>query len=458
MPFTIDKSHASAVQEQKLPEDDATCHLPASGMDSDSILKLFHHEVGELKTVPPERNLGSLLTHDMDAYADQLILEGCKQNVVDGNCNPYPRIIENRLIQMQAHLFHCPDTATPTGICTAGSSEAIFLALQMHRWRWHENHAMAPKLGANLNIICGADVHTCWSKFADFFNVELRVIPITDTCFTINPESVKPLIDANTLAVGVVAGKTYTGHIDDIDGINSLLVEHKKKTGKDIPIHVDAAGGGFVLPFIEPDLKWDFRLEQVHSISVSNHKYGFVYPGLGTVIFRDIKTTAEKLQFNINFLNNTMQNYSFAYSRNSAMLYAQYYMFLRLGFSGYKTNIQDIMESKHNLERKLVNTGAIRLISEQSPMPYIVITFLDSRYSPYSISDSLRKCGWIVPAYSLPPDADQIHVLRMVIRKSFTKALAEQFFRDFTIAMKTCLQNSQASINSFVLPSPYSDC
>ena len=420
--------------------------MPDRGMLPDDILAHIDNEMRELDTTPPERNLGSLLTHEMDEHARKLLLKGCSHNVVDGLGNPYPRIIEKRLINMQARLFNCPKGSQPAGVCTAGSSEAIFLALHMHRWRWHDTHEKVPPRGANLNIVCGADVHTCWKKFSEYFDVELRVIPISNDCFTIGPDSVKPLIDANTLAIGVIAGKTYTGHIDDIEGINTMLVEHKNETGIDIPIHVDAAGGAFILPFITPGLKWDFRLEQVHSISVSNHKYGFVYPGLGTVIFRDTQSVSQRARFNLGYQNNTMQNYSFSYSRNSAMLYTQYYMLLRLGFEGYKEEIQRITENKLFLEEKLLDTGVIELISGKSPMPYIVMTFTDTRYSPYSISDNLKERGWIVPAYSLPPHADQIHVLRMVIRKSFSRTLAEQFFNDFTLAMESCAQSSLASI------------
>ena len=118
----------------------------------------------------------------------------------------------------------------------------------------------------------GADVHTVWEKFARFFDVELRLIPLQEDTYIVSAEEVAKEIDENTICVAAVLGTTFTGQMDPIKEINDLLVDIKKTKGWDIPLHVDGASGGFVAPFVNPDLEWDFRLEQVKSINVSGHK------------------------------------------------------------------------------------------------------------------------------------------------------------------------------------------
>ena len=388
----------------------------------------------------PALNLATFVTTWMEPQAEKLIQSGCSRNLVDEDEYPQLKVIEGRLIRIQASLFNCPASCTPTGVCTIGSSEAIMLALLAHKWNWRKKRAFTGKDCSKPNIIFGADVHTCWKKFARYFDVEMRVIPMSPERFTISPDDVAPLIDENTIAVGTVLGTTFTGQLDDIAGINDLLKKHKQTTDQDIPIHVDAASGGFVVPFVQPDLLWDFRLEHVRSINVSNHKYGLVYAGLGSVIFRDTSYIPDDLQFDINYLGGAMQNFSLNFSRSSAMVLAQYYMFLRLGLSGYQRIMEQTMKNAHYLEQQLVATGHVRLLTDSHCLPVIVITMTDNAYCPYAISDNLRKYGWIVPAYSLPPAAEHTHVLRMVIKENFNRELAEKLLKDFILAMQASAQ------------------
>jgi glutamate decarboxylase len=253
----------------------------------------------------------------------------------------------------------------------------------------------------------------------------------------IGPEEVAEKIDENTIAVGAILGTTFTGQIDEIAGIDELLRRVKDEKGWDIPIHVDAASGGFIAPFSYPELEWDFRLEQVRSINVSNHKFGLVYPGMGTVVFRDVSVVPEELVFKINYLGGEMFNYSLNFSRASNAVLLQYYNFLRLGHEGYERIVANLMENAGELERYLTADGRFELLNDARYLPVVVVrpTEADGGVDVFELSERLRERGWIVPAYTLPPDAESVAVLRMVVKENFSRDLAEMLGKDIEGAL-----------------------
>jgi glutamate decarboxylase len=261
----------------------------------------------------------------------------------------------------------------------------------------------------------------------------MRVIPLKKDKYIINADDVAPLVDENTIAVGTVLGTTFSGQCDDFEGINKFLLKLKAEKGLDIPMHVDAASGGFVAAFGFPDLLCDFRLEQVKSMNISNHKFGLVYPGMGTVLFRTPEQVPEDLIFHINYLGGSMANYSLNFSKPSALILAQYYNFLRLGRSGYTRIINNIMDIAEKVENALVNTGKFEILTDggKKYLPVAALMLKDSsRYDVFEISRRLRRFGWIVPAYTMPPDAEDITVLRIVVREDFSLDMAENFIEN----------------------------
>ena len=175
-----------------------------------------------------------------------------------------------------------------------------------------------------------------WEKFCRYFDVEPRIIPLQPHKFTIGPEDVEPHVDENTIGVAAVLGTTFTGHADDIVGIDALLMRLRDERGLEVPLHIDGASGGFVWPFLYPDSEWDFRLESVRSINVSGHKYGLVYPGLGWLIFREPPDLPEDLVFYENYLGKRDATFTLNFSTGSSMVLAQYYNFVRYGHEGYR--------------------------------------------------------------------------------------------------------------------------
>ncbi len=423
--------YGRAWDTRNIPED----KLPENSMRDDEAFQIVRDEINLQGN--PDLNLATFVTTWMEPKAEELMRLGAMYNLIDEDEYPQLKVIEDKLIRMQAGLFNAPNVKLVSGVSTNGSSEAIMLGLLAHKWKWR-NHREKQGLSTDKpNIIFGADVHTCWEKFARYFDVDMKIIPLKPGKYTINADDVKPLIDENTIAVGAIVGTTFTGQVDDVEGINQLLLEHKKQTGQDIPIHVDAASGGFVLPFVQPELAWDFRLEQVRSINVSNHKFGLVYAGMGSVIFRHHDDLPENLPFKINYLGGSMDNYSLNFSKSSSMLLAQYYNFLRFGHSGYQRIMTSVMKNARMLENYLVKSGHFDLLTDSKYLPVVVVTLKNEKqFTVYDLSNELRKFGWIVPAYSLPANAEETNVLRMVVKENFSHDLAQKLVSDIHRVIK----------------------
>ena len=240
------------------------------------------------------------------------------------------------------------------------------------KWKWRARRQAARRSVERPNLVFGGDVHVVWEKFCRYFDVEPRIVPLQPDKYTIGPEDVEPHIDENTIGVAAVLGTTFTGHADDIRGINDHLVDLKNEKGLDVPLHVDAASGGFVWPFLYPHSEWDFRLEQVRSINVSGHKFGLVYPGIGWLVFREKSDLPEDLVFYENYLGKRDATFTLNFSTGSAMVLAQYYNFVRLGHDGYRYVMETMKYNARTLAKEIEASGEFELIGgeqdEQLPL------------------------------------------------------------------------------------------
>lgn len=415
-----------------------TAALPDAGMDAKTAQRLILDELS--LNGNPLLNTASFVTPWMEPEADDLMLKTSSINFIDFHEYPIIQAIHQRVINMMADVLHVPPglegTPTAVGTSTIGSSEAIMLALLAHKWTWRKQRKAKGLDYSRPNVIFGADVHSCWEKFALYFDVEARVIPMQMGQYTIGPKEVESLVDENTIAVGVVIGTTFTGQNDDFTGINELLLRIKAERGFDIPIHIDAASGGFIMAFAHPDIAWDFRLEQVRSINVSNHKYGLVYPGMGCVIFRDADCVPDELVFNINYLGGNMLNFSLNFSKSASQVVLQYFNFIRLGRSGYGRIISNIMHNAHYLEKRLLALDRFEILTDMAYLPVVVLKLKEDRaFSVYQLCEVLHERGWAVPAYSLPHAAESVDVMRVVIKENFSRDMADMFAVDVENAL-----------------------
>ena len=411
--------------------------LPERGMRAVDAMRLIGEEL--VLDGIPMRNLATFVTTWMEPEAQRVIAENLYRNFIDHAEYPRTAEIEQRCIRMLADLFHAPGETT--GARTQGSSEAIMLGALSLKWKWRERREAAGKDTARPNLVFGGDVHVVWEKFCRYFDVEPRIIPLQPDKYTIGPEDVEPHVDENTIGVAAVLGTTFTGHADDIVGINDLLVSLKSDGGLDVPLHVDGASGGFVWPFLYPHSEWDFRLEQVRSINTSGHKFGLVYPGIGWLIFREKSDLAEDLVFYENYLGKTDATFTLNFSTGSAMVLAQYYNFVRLGHNGYRYVMEVMQKNARLLAKTIEETGRFRMIGseDQEQLPLVAFQLAEEQtYDEFDIASQLAsERGWMVPAYTLPPKADHVKMMRALVKQTLGHSLVTTLGDDIVQACAT---------------------
>jgi glutamate decarboxylase len=339
---------------------------------------------------------------------------------------------------MLADLFHAPGETT--GARTQGSSEAIMLGALSLKWRWRTRQQAAGRPATTPNLVFGGDVHVVWEKFCRYFDVEPRIVPLRPEKYTIGPEDVEPFLDENTIGVAAVLGTTFTGHRDDIVGINDLLVRIRDERDLDIPLHVDGASGGFVWPFLYPDSPWDFRLEQVRSINASGHKFGLVYPGVGWLIFREKADLAPDLVFRENYLGKTDETFTLNFSTGSSMVLAQYYNFVRFGRAGYRYKLQSMQHNARRLADRLEEMGRFEVIGrDHEQLPLVAFRLAEeASYDEFDIAWQLSaERGWMVPAYTMPPDAQEVTIMRALVKETLSQEHVDTLARDIAEACAT---------------------
>jgi glutamate decarboxylase len=417
--------------------------LPETGMSPVDAMRLVAEDLA--LEGDPARNLATFVTTWMEPEAQRIIAANLHRNFIDHAEYPRTAEIEQRCIRMLANLYHAPGETT--GARTQGSSEAIMLGALSLKWNWRKRREAAGEPTTSPNLVFGGDVHVVWEKFCRYFDVEPRIVPLAPGKYTIGPEDVRPHIDENTIGVAAVLGTTFTGHKDDIVGINALLLQLKDEQGLDVPMHVDGASGGFVWPFLYPDSPWDFRLEQVRSINVSGHKFGLVYPGIGWLIFRETSDLAPDLVFEENYLGKTDATFTLNFSTGSAMVLAQYYNLVRYGRAGYTYIMRNMQANAKTLAEKLQSMGRFELIGrDEEQLPLVAFRLAaDERYDEFDIAWQLSaERGWMVPAYTLPPDAQDITIMRALAKETLSREHVDTLARDIEEACITLARKGGA--------------
>ncbi len=377
-------------------------------------------------------NLATFVGTWMEPQAQVLYGEAADKNMIDKDEYPQTAAIEERCAHIMANLWNAPDAGESLGVSTTGSSEACLLAGLVLKRRWQKARQARGLSTANPNIVFSSAVQVVWEKFANYFEVEPRYVQVSPQTPVLSPAGVAKAVDENTIGVVAVLGVTYTGVYEPVGEIARILDDVQQQQGLDIPLHVDAASGGFVAPFLQPDLLWDFRLPRVHSINASGHKYGLVYPGLGWVVWRHRDFVPRELIFDVSYLGGDMPTLALNFSRPGAQVLLQYYNFLRLGWQGYYEVQKTCQTVARFLARTIASMPMFELLSDGSDLPVVAWKLkATGRWDLYDLSHLLRERGWQVPAYPLPPAMEDTVIMRVVVRNSFSMDLAQLFGEDF---------------------------
>ena len=413
--------------------------LPDDPLDPQAAYRFIHDEL--MLDGSSRLNLATFVTTWMDPEAEKLMAETFDKNMIDKDEYPATAAIESRCVSMVADLFHAEDLrdddpASACGVSTIGSSEAVMLAGLALKWRWREK--VGDWKGRTPNLVMGANVQVVWEKFCRYFDVEPRYLPMAEDRYVITPEQVLANVDEDTIGVVGILGTTFTGELEPIAEICAALDQLAQDKGLDIPVHVDAASGGFVVPFLHPDLHWDFRLPRVVSINVSGHKYGLTYPGIGFVVWRSKEHLPEDLVFRVNYLGGDMPTFTLNFSRPGNQVVGQYYNFLRLGRAGYTQIMRCLSDTARWIGDELRSSEHFEVITDGSAIPVIACRLKGKRpYTEFDVSHALRAYGWQVPAYTMPEGATDIAVLRVVVREGFSADLARALRDDLITVLNS---------------------
>jgi len=370
----------------------------------------------------------------------QLMDECIDKNMIDKDEYPQTAEIEARCVHMLADLWHSPARDNGVGCSTTGSSEAAMLGGMAMKRRWEATRKAAGKPIDRPNLITGP-VQICWHKFTRYWDIEHREIPMENGRLLMTPEEVIKLCDENTIGVVPTLGVTFTGQYEPVKAVSDALDDFQKKTGMDIPIHVDGASGGFLAPFCAPDLPWDFRLPRVKSINASGHKFGLSPLGVGWIMWREAADLPDELVFWVNYLGGNMRDIALNFSRPAGQVVCQYYNFLRLGHEGYRKIHGACYNTAEYLATELEKLGPFEMIyggKRDEGIPTLCWRLKDGAdpgFSLYDLADRLRTRGWQVPAYSLPAHCENEVIQRILVRHGVSRDLASLLLDDIKNAM-----------------------
>ena len=396
--------------------------MPDNMMSSDTAYQLVHDEA--MLDGNSRLNLATFVSTWMDDNAKRLYAEAADKNMIDKDEYPATAAIEDRCWRILADLWNVPDTGDTIGTSAIGSSEACMLGGLALKRLWQERRTAEGKPPGLPNLVLSAGVQVVWEKFCNYWDVEARYVPVSEEHLVLDGFELEKYVDENTIGVVAILGTTFTGELEPVQEICAVLDEIAGGGGPDVPVHVDAASGGFVVPFLYPELEWDFRLPRVKSINASGHKYGLTYPGIGFAVWRTKEDLPEDLVFRVNYLGGDMPTFTLNFSRPGNQVIGQYYNFLRLGRSGYTDIMKALRDTAVRVSRHLDKHPDIEVITDGSAIP--VLSFMlkaDCGFTVFDVSHELRARGWQVPAYTMPDNATDVAVLRIVVREGFSADL-----------------------------------
>jgi glutamate decarboxylase len=437
MTLTHPKKPAAARRELSIPPifelEDAHIprhEIPPDGMQPDIAYQIVHDEL--MLDGNARMNLATFVTTWMEPQAEKLMAECFDKNMIDKDEYPQTAELEMRCVNMLSRLWHAPDAEQATGCSTTGSSEAAMLGGLALKRKWQKRRAAEGKPADKPNLVMGINVQVCWEKFANYWDVEMRLVPMEGDRLNLSAEEAVKLCDENTIGVVAILGSTFDGSYEPVAEICAALDEFQERTGVDVPVHVDGASGAFVAPFIDPDLAWDFQLPRVASINTSGHKYGLVYPGVGWIVWRDADALPDDLIFWVNYLGDNMPTFALNFSRPGSQVVAQYYNLLRLGFEGYRRVQSYARDVATTLSARIEELEPFQLLTRGDELPVFAFTLKDDvdNFTVFDVSNALRERGWQVPAYTFPENRTDLAALRVVVRQGFGQDMADLLLAD----------------------------
>lgn len=415
--------------------------IPSHSTSEEIAYRLVKDEI--YSQTEPKLNLATFVTTYMDDYATKLMNEAININYIDETEYPRIAVMNAKCINIMANLWNSPEKEIwKTGALALGSSEACMLGGVAAWLRWKKKRIEDGKPIDKPNFVISSGLQVVWEKFAQLWQIELRQVPITTEMPTLDVNKAVEMCDENTICIVAIMGVTWTGLNDDVQGLDAALKTYNEKHKLSVPIHVDAASGGYILPFLEPEKKWDFRLDSVLSISTSGHKFGLVYPGLGWIVWKDKSYLPDDMSFSVNYLGANITQVGINFSRPAAQILGQYYQFIRLGFEGYKSIQSACMDMAKYAHGEISKMLPFEVYSPKVVNPLFIWSLKSdyqktAKWTLYDLQGELQKSGWMIPAYTLPETLEQTIVMRIVVRNGMSMDMVKMLLLDIQNAVDT---------------------
>jgi glutamate decarboxylase len=445
----LNAAPSSHVESAVLNTDTQTYQFPQTRRDPEEVYRTIHDQL--VLDGNSQQNLATFCTTWIEPEVKQLMDESADKNMIDKDEYPQTAAIEERCVHMLADLWNSPEAASTIGCSTTGSSEAAMLGGLALKWNWRKRQRAQGRPADSPNLIMGP-VQVCWHKFCRYFDVEIREVPMEGDRLLLTAEEVVKRCDENTIGVIVTLGVTFTLQFEPVHEISIALDKLQAQTGLNIPIHVDGASGAFLAPFLQPDLLWDFRLPRVKSINASGHKFGLAPLGVGWALWREKHDLPEELIFDVNYLGGNMPTFALNFSRPGGEIICQYYNFLRLGKEGYREIQAECSALGRSLAAKIASLGPFEVIYDgNGGIPGLCWKLKDPSslsFTLYDVADRLRERGWLVPAYSMPPNREDLVIQRILIRHGFTREMADEVFFEIEEVLEDLRQSEPGSLRA----------
>jgi glutamate decarboxylase len=443
--------------------------MPNHGSDAISVKTVIENNC--LLDFQPQLNTSSYVNVAFEQEERDVALMGLKVNLADQTVYPQSYKMHDTIVNMIAHLWHCPKTddfdeyGVFAGAGTVGSTEACLLAGLALKFRWRKWYAERNNLDANEilrerpNIIISTCYQAAWEKLIKYMDIDCKLVTPSSGTFKIDPEHVREAVDDHTIAVVCIMGNHYGGQYDPISEVNDVINDVNEAKGFQVGIHVDAASGGFIAPFQADLPAWDFRLNNVLSISASGHKYGESCCGTGWVVWRQREELSEHVAISITYLGGKADSYTLNFSRPASGIYVQYYKFLRYGTVGYQKCCESMMGYAKTIRdelKTLEHNGKPRFVmlddGDSDCLP-VVTAMLNPEcglhYDDVDLQNALAQHHWYVSAYKMgyvhpvteemtPLFSDQSvskTMFRVVVKSNLSYKMVQNLLESFTEAL-----------------------
>src|ERR1700744_2125887 len=421
----------SQLESEVLDHTTETYSFPEVKQDPRTVYQTIHDQL--ILDGKSQQNLATFCTTWIEPEGLQIMDESADKNMIDKDEYPQTAAIEERCVHMLADLWNSPESASTIGCSTTGSSEAAMLGSLALKWNWRKRQRAKGRSTDTPNLVMGP-VQVCWHKFCRYFDVEIREVPMEGARLLLTAEEVIKRCDENTIGVIVTLGVTFTLQFEPVHEISMALDKLQAETGVNIPVHVDGASGAFLAPFLQPELLWDFRLPRVKSINASGHKFGLAPLGVGWALWREKRDLPSELIFDVNYLGGNMPTFALNFSRPGGEIICQYYNFLRLGKEGYREIQTECYALGRVLAEEIAALGPFEIIYDgDGGIPGLCWQLKDpasSNFTLYEFADRLRERGWLVPAYSMPPNREDLVIQRILVPHGFTRPMAYELLRE----------------------------